>query len=165
LFVAAVIAVAVAVTFVLAPISGMSVDAIRLESVARVAVVGIPVGVGLYAWRRVPFGRFGTVLVASAVLWLVVTFSLGDRSAAYSVGRVAEWVGVVALVYLVLAFPDGRLDARVDRVLAAALGLDLVLLWLPTALLVDRYPTPSEWVTCSANCPHNAFMVVGHEPG
>ncbi len=165
LFIASVIAVAVAVTFLLAPISGMSVDAVRLESVARVAVVGIPVGVGLYAWRRVPFGRFGTVLVATAVLWLVVTFSLGDRSAAYSVGRVAEWVGVVALVYLVLAFPDGRLDARVDRALAAALGLDLVLLWLPTALLVDRYPTPSEWVTCSANCPHNAFMVVGHEPG
>jgi signal transduction histidine kinase len=81
------------------------------------------------------------------------------------VGRVAEWVGVVAVVYLMLAFPDGRLGARVDRALAAALGLDLVLLWLPTALLVDGYPTPSEWVTCSANCPHNAFMVVGHEPG
>ena len=48
LFIASVIAVAVAVTFVLAPISGMSVDAIRLESVARVAVVGIPVGVNVF---------------------------------------------------------------------------------------------------------------------
>jgi signal transduction histidine kinase len=165
LAVAVAIALAVAVTFVLAPIAGMSGGAVRLESAARVAVVGIPVVVGLYAWRRVPFGRFGTVLVLTAVLWLVVTFSLGDRSVAYSVGRVAEWVGVVAVVYLMLAFPDGRLGARVDRALAAALGLDLVLLWLPTALLVDGYPTPSEWVTCSANCPHNAFMVVGHEPG
>jgi signal transduction histidine kinase len=165
LAVAVAIALAVAVTFVLAPIAGMSGGAVRLESAARVAVVGIPVVVGLYAWRRVPFGRFGTVLVLTAVLWLVVTFSLGDRSVAYSVGRVAEWIGVVAVVYLMLAFPDGRLDARVDRALAAALGLDLVLLWLPTALLVDGYPTPSEWVTCSANCPHNAFMVVGHEPG
>ena len=41
----------------------------------------------------------------------------------------------------------------------------MLVLWLPTALLVNRYPTPSEWVTCSANCPHNAFMIVGHEPG
>ncbi len=39
------------------------------------------------------------------------------------------------------------------------------MLWLPTALLVNRYPTPSDWVTCSANCPHNAFMIVSHEPG
>ena len=37
--------------------------------------------------------------------------------------------------------------------------------YLRAALLVNRYPTPSEWVTCSANCPHNAFMIVSHEPG
>ena len=54
---------------------------------------------------------------------------------------------------------------RVDRVLAASFGLVVAVLWLPTALLVNRYPTPSEWVACSANCPHNAFMVLGHEPG
>ena len=54
---------------------------------------------------------------------------------------------------------------RVDRVLAASFGFVVAVLWLPTALLVNRYPTPSEWVTCSANCPHNAFMIVGHEPG
>ena len=44
-------------------------------------------------------------------------------------------------------------------------GLVVLVLWLPTALLVGHYPTPSDWVTCSANCPHNAFMVVSHEPG
>ncbi len=165
LVIAVSVAVAVAVTFVLAPISGMSVDAVGLESAARLVVVGIPVAVGVYAWRGVPFGRFGAVLVASGVLWLVVTFSLGDEAVDYSVGRVAQWAGVVALVYLVLAFPDGRLAGRLDRALAAALALDLVVLWLPTALLVDRFPTPSQWVTCSANCPDNGFMVVAHQPG
>jgi signal transduction histidine kinase len=160
----AVVAVVVA-TFLLAPVSGTSLAAVRLESAARVLVVGIPVAVGLYAWRGVPFGRLGILLVLSGVVWLVVTFSLADRAVAYSIGRVASWIGWTALVYLMLAFPDGRLLGRIDRALAATLVAVVAVLWLPTALLVDRYPTPSEWVTCSGNCPHNAFMLVDHEPG
>ncbi len=158
------VVIAVAVTFVLAPIGG-SIGAMRLESAARVLVAGLPVAVGLYAWRGVPFGRLGSLLVLSGVVWLVVTFALADTPLAYSIGRVADWVGWAALVYVILAFPEGRLVHRVDRVLAASFGLVVAVLWLPMALLVNRYPTPSEWVACSANCPHNAFMVLGHEPG
>ena len=162
-----VIAVAVAVvgTFLLAPVSGVSTGAVELESAARVLVAVIPVVVGVYAWHGVPFWRLGTLLVASGGVWLVVTFSLAGTVLAYSVGRVASWVGVAALLYLVLAFPDGRLVGRVDRALAASAVGMLLLLWLPTALLVDRYPEPSLWVTCSQNCPRNAFMVLAHEPG
>jgi hypothetical protein len=156
--------VAVAATFVLAPIGG-SLGAMRLESVGRLVVAGLPVAVGLYAWRGVPFGRLGILLVLSAMVWLVVTLSLADEAVAYSIGRVAGWVGWAMLVYLVLAFPEGRLVGRADRVLAASVGLVVAMLWLPTALLVNRYPTPSDWVTCSANCPHNAFMIVSHQPG
>ena len=155
---------AVAVTFVLAPIGG-SLRAMHLESAGRLLVAGLPVAVGLYAWRGVPFGRLGILLVMSGVVWLVVTFSLADQALAYSIGRVADWIGWAAIIYLFLAFPQGRLVGRVDRALAASFGLVVLVLWLPTALLVNRYPTPSEWVTCSANCPHNAFMIVGHEPG
>jgi signal transduction histidine kinase len=158
------VVIAVAVTFVLAPIPG-SLRAMHLESVARVLVAGLPVAVGLYAWRGGPFGRLGILLVLSGVVWLVVTFSLADQAVAYSVGRVTDWIGWAAIIYLFLAFPEGRLVGRVDRVLAASFGLVVLVLWLPTALLVNRYPTPSEWVTCSANCPHNAFMIVSHEPG
>ncbi len=156
--------VAVAATFALAPIGG-SLAAMRLESVGRLVVAGLPVAVGLYAWRGVPFGRLGILLVLSAMVWLVVTLSLADEAVAYSIGRVADWVGWAVLVYLVLAFPEGRLVGRADRVLAASFGLVVAVLWLPTALLVNRYPTPSDWVTCSAKCPHNAFMIVGHQPG
>ena len=38
------------------------------------------------------------------------------------------------------------------------------MLWLPTTLLVERYPIPVEWVTCSAACPRNAFLVPDREP-
>ena len=155
---------AVAATFALAPIGG-SLRAMRLESVGRLLVAGIPMAVGLYAWRGVPFGRLGILLVLSGGVWLVVTFSLADQALAYSIGRVADWIGWAAIIYLFLAFPEGRLADRVDRTLAASFGLVVLVLWLPTALLVNRYPTPSDWVTCAANCPHNAFMIVSHEPG
>ncbi len=157
--------VAVAASFALAPIAGTSLGAVRLESVGRVLVAAVPIAVGLYAWRGVPFGRLGTLLILGGGVWLAVTFALADRALVYSIGRVAAWVGWTAIVYLILAFPEGRLVDRVDRALAGALALVVAVLWLPTALLVDRYPTPSEWVSCSANCPHNAFMIVAHEPG
>jgi len=139
--------------------------AVRLESVGRVLVAAVPVAVGLYAWRGVPFGRLGTLLILGGGVWLAVTFALADRALVYSIGRVAAWIGWTGIIYLILAFPEGRLVGRVDRVLAGTLALVVAVLWLPTALLVDRYPTPSEWVSCSANCPHNAFMIVAHEPG
>ena len=141
------VAVAVAASFALAPIAGASLGAVRLESVGRVLVAVVPVAVGLYAWRGVPFGRLGSMLILSGGVWLAVTFALADRAPVYSIGRVAAWVGWTAIVYLILAFPEGRLVGRVDRVLAGTLALVVAVLWLPTALLVDRYPTPSEWVT------------------
>ena len=73
--------VAVAATFALAPIGG-SLRAMHLESVGRLLVAGIPMGVGLYAWRGVPFGRLGILLVLSGAVWLVVTFSLADQALA-----------------------------------------------------------------------------------
>ena len=51
-----------------------------------------------------------------------------------------------------------------DRALATAAALLVALLFLPTALLVEAYPTPAPWVSCSSDCPRNAFMAVAHEP-
>lgn len=48
------VALAVVAAFALAPISAGSASSAPLTSVARVLVVGIPVAVGLYAWRSVP---------------------------------------------------------------------------------------------------------------
>jgi signal transduction histidine kinase len=35
---------------------------------------------------------------------------------------------------------------------------------VPTALLVERYPVPAPFTSCTSGCPANAFMLVGHEP-
>ncbi|HEY6760686.1 MAG TPA: sensor histidine kinase [Baekduia sp.] len=68
------------------------------------------------------------------------------------------------MVYLVVAFPSGRVSNRADRVLTTGVALVVLILFLPTALLVDAYPVPAAWVTCSAGCPGNAFQLVAHQP-
>jgi hypothetical protein len=65
------VGVAVLATFVVAPISGASPGAVRLEAAGRLAVAGIPAAVGLYSWRAAPFRRLGALLVAGGVVWLV----------------------------------------------------------------------------------------------
>ena len=140
-------AVAVAAVSVLVPATAASSTTVVLETAARAVAVGIPVAVGLLAWRRPPFERFGGLLVATGAAVLAVTLSLSDNAVLYSSGRMVHWGVEAALVYLILAFPSGRLTQRVDRALTTAAGLLVVLLYLPTALLVEAYQTPAPWVS------------------
>ena len=157
-------AVAIGAVSVLVPVSAASSTTVALETAARAVAVGIPVAVGLVAWRRPPFARFGRLLVITGAAVLAVTLSLSDGSLAYSTGRVAGWVVLAGLFCLMLSFPSGRLVEGVDRALAAAAVLLVALFYAPTALLVETYPTPAPWVTCASECPGNAFMVIAHEP-
>jgi signal transduction histidine kinase len=113
--------------------------------------------------RRQPFERFGTMLIAVGVAWFVATFSGSRDEVLYSVGRIAAWFLEVALVYVVLAFPSGRLPGRPDRLLAGAAAFVVMVLYLPTALLVEAYPLPAPPTSCHTDCPHNAFMIVSAE--
>ena len=157
-------AAAVAAVSVLVPASSASSTTVGLETAARAVAVGIPVAVGLVAWRRPPFERFGRLMVAMGAAVLAVTLSVSDDAVLYSTGRVLHWGVEAGLVYLLLAFPSGRLAQGVDRALATAAALLVALLFLPTALLVETYPTPAPWVSCGSDCPRNAFMAVADEP-
>jgi hypothetical protein len=48
--------------------------------------------------------------------------------------------------------------------IAVATGLTLVLLYFPSALMIDGYPVPAAATTCTRDCPPNAFQLLGHEP-
>ena len=40
-----------------------------LEAIARGLMVGVPIGVGVYARRRTPFERFGALLIIAGLGW------------------------------------------------------------------------------------------------
>jgi signal transduction histidine kinase len=143
--------------------SGTDSEFAWLEATVRALTVGIPITVGIYARRHPPFERFGTLLVATGCGWFLTTLSGSPNEVFYSVGRVSGWLVDAALVYVILAFPSGRL-ARPDRILVVAVAVVVGLLYLPTALLVESYPAPSVYMSCDADCPANAFMLVSAEP-
>ncbi len=155
----AVCAAAVAVT-----LSGTQAGNPALEAQVRAALIAAPIAVGLFVLYRAPWRRFATLLIIAGFAWSLTTLGQSDSSLLYSIGRVAGWFVEPILIYLVLAYPSGRLTSATDRRLVGALVLLMALLYLPTALFVDSYPTPSPWSSCEGDCPANAFMVAGSEP-
>jgi signal transduction histidine kinase len=144
--------------------TGNGPDALGVAIVHGLAVL-VPIAVGLLIWVRAPAQPFGPLLVAAGVLTFPATLGGSDQAVLYSIGRVAAWPAEVMVIFLILAFPSGRLRDRTDRaVMRLVIGV-LVILFLPTAFLVDDYPVPGIWTACVQSCPRNAFQVIDAEPG
>jgi PAS domain S-box-containing protein len=148
-------------------LSGAGPEPRWLAATAHALVIAVPIGAGLYALHTLPApaNRFGRLLLLAGLLWSPTMLAESADSVLYSIGRVWVWLAEVLLVYVVLAFPSGRLASSVDRLLFRAALLVVGVLFLPTALLVEQFPTPNPWSSCGSDCPPNAFMVVGSEPG
>jgi signal transduction histidine kinase len=134
------------------------------EGVARGIMAAIPVAVGLYASHHRAHARFGRLLLGFSGVWLLALLSSSSSSLPYSIGRLSAWISIVLLACVILAYPSGRLVTRADRAVALAVVAIILLLYVPTALLVERYPVPSPFTSCTSGCPVNAFMLIGHEP-
>jgi signal transduction histidine kinase len=126
--------------------------------------VAVPVAVGLYVWRQPVHARIGRLLAIVGLAWFVPALAASDNELLYSVGRVAGWVLAVGLILLVLSFPAGRLPGTVDRALVGISAAVVATLYVPTALLVEQFPLPSQFTACNAACPHNAFMLLAQQP-
>src|SRR4051794_6401293 len=135
-----------------------------LATVVHGLMVAVPAGVGLAVLRRRPGDRFALLLLASTLLMSVTTAAVSNDSLAYSIGRIAVWLVEPPPVFLLLAFPSGRLTTSRDRVVFAAVVAVDALLYLPTIFVVEHFPEPSPWGLCGNACPPNAFALTGSEP-
>jgi len=133
-------------------------------AIARGLMIAVPVGVGLgaWAWRRTD--RFAPLLVAVGLLSLLPALAESSNGVLYSIGRVAIWLVEPAVVYLILAYPSGRLTTRAEWALIAAAVLVVAVLFLPTVPLVHRFATLTGWVSCTSDCPANAFALTDSDP-
>lgn len=128
-------------------------------------IVGIPVATGIYAMRSPRTAPFGLALLAAGALWSFTALGESTGSVAYSLGRLSGWLVIPGLAYLVLAYPVGRLESPADRRALGGAILLVALVCVGSALAVEAYPAHSPWASCQADCPPNAFQVLGHEPG
>src|SRR5215211_6332376 len=95
-------AAAVAATVVAAAMGATgAAEQPALVAALRALMVGAPLGVGLYAWRRHPDERFGLLLTATGAVCLVTTLAESDDALSYTIGRWAGWYVVVMVAALV----------------------------------------------------------------
>ncbi len=140
-------------------------DAPKLAVSVLIAGAAVVFGVGLSDLARGRDLRFARALIATGLLWSLSALAASREPALYSVGRVCQWLVDLAIVYLLLTYPSGRLVDRTARVTFSGAALLVGLLYLPTALVAHAFPTPSVWAPCTSGCPHNALALGGSAPG
>jgi PAS domain S-box-containing protein len=134
------------------------------RAIAQALAIAIPVAVGLYALRRAQTSRFAILLIITGLAWAPTVLAMSDHSVPYSVGRVWAWGVLAWVVYLLLAFPDGRLTGRAERWTVWSAVALVAIFYLPAAAF-DEFQTPSPWADCGSACPPNAFIVSDSAPG
>jgi signal transduction histidine kinase len=139
--------------------SNTSTDDRGISLVAHGLAIFLPISLGAFRLSRNPGDRFAALLVAAGVLFSLTSLAEADAALPYSLGRVFVWIVEPVVVYLLLAFPSGRITTVAERRLVWATLLVAGLLYVPTALIAEGFPVPSPYASCGQQCPHNALAV------
>jgi signal transduction histidine kinase len=111
------------------------------------------IGSGLAACSARPNNLLGRVMVLTGFAWFASFLTDAHQSLLFTVGTAVQSVYLVGFVYLVLTFPSGHLNTRLERALIwSGAGLVTVIA-LASLLFADSHA-----VLCEA-CPANAFQV------
>jgi signal transduction histidine kinase len=139
-------------------------DQVMSRSLLEAFIVGLPVLAGLYAIRSPHTAGFGLLIMGAGLVWSLTSLGESGDSIPYSIGRVSAWAIFPLLSYLMLTFPGGHMARGRDRRLFGAICVVVTVLYAGSALLVEAYPTHTPWASCAADCPPNAFFVLGSQP-
>ena len=132
------------------------------DSVARaVAELGAGlalIAVGAASWMRRPESRFGLLLALAGVAWFLAEWNnpgIGS-SLGFTIGLVFYAVAPALVAHAALAYPEGRLSSRIDRLMVTVAYVGaLVVLGLGPALFFDP------GAAGCAQCPENLVLVDG----
>ena len=110
------------------------------------------IGTGLYAWSRRPTSNTGLLMIAVGFAALLKALSFSNDSLIFTIGSLGELLIYALLIHLLLSFPSGRLDSRLDRVLVAIAYFNTVVIQAATFVLSD----PQQGC---AQCPANPLLL------
>jgi signal transduction histidine kinase len=127
---------AIAAVGLVAPVYSVTL-ALRVSHVSQIQLVLLEwisvsyILVGLIAWFRRPESRLGVLMIAGGFAIGLSTLQFEHQDHLYTAGAVFDILPAAIFLHVFLAFPDGRLRSRFERVLVAgayvsALGLQLV---------------------------------------
>ena len=115
------------------------------------------IGTGLYAASRRPRSNMGLLMIAVGFAGLLKALSFSNDSAIFTIGSLGELLIYALLIHLLLSFPSGRLDSRLDRVLVAIAYFNTTLVQLAAFVLND----PQQGC---AHCPANPLLIDHADP-
>jgi signal transduction histidine kinase len=136
--------------------AGSSAYASAAELIAGYALLVV----GLIAWTRPRGARLGAILVAASIAWFLLEWNNpgADSSFVFTAGLVLYLATAPLVAHAVLAYPDGRLRSRLDRLgLALANTGAVFLLGLLAASVFDPAAEGC------AQCPRNLLLVRGYD--
>jgi signal transduction histidine kinase len=124
---------------------------------AAAGVAGLVAGwsllaAGLGAWARRPASHFGLLVAAAGLAWLLAEWNNpgSDSAVAFTLGLVLQAACPPLVGQAALAYPDGRLRSRLERVaVAVAYGGAVLALGILPALFFD--PAATGCGQCPAN--------------
>ena len=127
-------------------------------SIWRGLIVASYVAVGLYRWWRRPDSRLGPLLMGNGFLYAATSFNASGASPAYTLGMVMWAVYVVYTAYLLLSYPGGRLESRLERAFIRVYALSTAVLWSLILALSPTFPGAGSFNDCGTRCPPNALV-------
>jgi signal transduction histidine kinase len=105
-----------------------------------------------------PWNRIGPLLLQLAVAAFLASFAAASSPWLFLVGNVALWLFMAGSIWVLAAFPSGRLDTG-GRILVGAGTVVLLTAWLPR-MLVSAHGVGTSYIgTCGDNCPRNVLLV------
>src|SRR4051812_26507138 len=132
-----------------------SSDAAFGRGLLQLLIVGGPFAVGLYALRAPVNRSFGVALLGIGFAWSLTALAESTLSVPHTIGRLATFLTYPGAIYLLLAFPHGRIEKGFDRAVFAAVVGVIAVGFFGTTPLVETFPPKTLWATCSTDCPRN----------
>ncbi len=110
------------------------------------------VGVGLWVWKQRPAGNIGPLMVAVGLSGLLKGLAFSNDSVVFAIASVGEVLIYAVLIHLLLSFPSGRLETRLDRLLVTIAYVNTTVVQLGVFLFTDSK------AGC-ARCPSNPLLI------
>src|SRR4051794_15914616 len=132
----------------------------------RAYLIAVPMLIGLAWWRRRPRSSYGPLLALLGLAAVPLALQSAQVDSLVALGVVAEPVYLAFTVYVLVAFPSGRLRSGPDRWLGAAFVLGVLLFYVPALLLLPELPAGgvAPLGSCAPRCPPNPLQL-GSAPG
>jgi signal transduction histidine kinase len=118
-------------------LSSDHVDDRGLETALGLLVGWSFVGTGLFAWWRRPANRTGTLMTAAGFAWFASEISASDDDVLFTIGIALDGLFAAIVGHLLLAFPTGRLQTRLERAVVVAAYVSVTVLQVPSLLFEE----------------------------